>query len=50
MHTILRLYKATGKRSVTKARRRWEDNIRTGLREMGWKCVEWIRLPQDRDQ
>jgi len=29
-------------------RRRWEDNIRMGLREIRWEIVDWIRLAQDR--
>jgi hypothetical protein len=29
---------------------RWEDNIRTDPREIGWKGVDWIDLVQDRDQ
>jgi hypothetical protein len=24
--------------------RRWEDNIRTDLREIGWEDVDWIHL------
>jgi hypothetical protein len=31
-------------------RRRWEDNIRMDLREVGWEFVDWIHLAQDRDQ
>jgi hypothetical protein len=31
-------------------RRRLEDNIKTDLREMGWGFMDWIVLPQDRDQ
>jgi hypothetical protein len=27
-----------------------EDNIKTDLREVGWGCVDWIDLGQDRDQ
>jgi hypothetical protein len=38
------------KRSLGKTRRRWEDNIRMDLREIGWECVYWIQLAQDRDQ
>jgi hypothetical protein len=30
-------------------RRRWEDNIRMDLREIGWGGVDWIDLAQDRD-
>jgi hypothetical protein len=26
------------------------DNIRMDLREVGWEGVDWIHLPQDRDQ
>jgi hypothetical protein len=29
--------------------RRWEDNIKMDLREIGWEIVEWIHLAQDRD-
>jgi hypothetical protein len=31
-------------------RRRWEDNIKTDLREVGCGCVDWIALAQDRDR
>jgi hypothetical protein len=31
-----------GKRSLGRPRRRWGDNIRTGIREMGWEGVDWI--------
>jgi hypothetical protein len=30
--------------------RRWEDNIRMDLREIGWEGVDWMHLAQDRDQ
>jgi len=39
-----------GKRPLRSHRRRWEDNIRICLREIGWKGVDWIHLAQDRDQ
>jgi hypothetical protein len=26
------------------------DNIRKGLREIGWEDIDWIHLAQDRDQ
>jgi hypothetical protein len=32
------------KRSLGKPRRRWEDNIRMDLREIGWEGVDWIHL------
>jgi hypothetical protein len=41
--------KPEGKRPVGKPRYRWEDNIRMDLREIGWKCVDWIHLAQGRD-
>jgi hypothetical protein len=31
-------------------RRRWVDNIKMDLREIGWDGVHWIDMPQDRDQ
>jgi hypothetical protein len=31
-------------------RRRWEDNIKMDLREVGWVGMDWIDLAQDRDQ
>ena len=30
-------------------RRRWEDNIRMGLEEIGINAGNWVDLPQDRD-
>jgi hypothetical protein len=30
--------------------RKWEDNIKMDLREMGWACMDCIHLAQDRDQ
>jgi hypothetical protein len=31
-------------------RRRWEDNIKMRLREVGWRGMHWIDLAQDRDR
>jgi hypothetical protein len=28
----------------------WEDNIKIDLKEIGWQCVDWIDLAQDRDK
>jgi hypothetical protein len=39
-----------GKRPLRRPRRRWEDNIRMDLKEIGWEGVCWIDLAQDRDQ
>ncbi|KAJ4437069.1 hypothetical protein ANN_17204 [Periplaneta americana] len=39
-----------GKRSLGRPRHRWEDNIEMDLREIGYKCRDWINLAQDRDR
>jgi hypothetical protein len=42
--------KPKGKRPLGKPRRRWEDNIKLDLREIGIDAVKWIRLAQYRVQ
>jgi hypothetical protein len=42
--------KPEGKRRLGIPRRRWEDNIKMDLREIGWGNMDWIHLTQDRDQ
>jgi hypothetical protein len=39
-----------GKRLLGRPRRKWEENIRMYLREIGWGGMDWIDLAQDRDQ
>jgi hypothetical protein len=39
-----------GKRPLGRQRRRWVDNIKMDLREIGWDGGDWIDLAQDRDQ
>ncbi|KAJ4449009.1 hypothetical protein ANN_00403 [Periplaneta americana] len=39
-----------GKRPLGRPRRRWEDNIKMDLREVGYDDREWINLAQDRDR
>jgi hypothetical protein len=39
-----------GKRRLGRPRRRWVDNIRMDLGEIGWNGVDWIDMAQDRDQ
>jgi hypothetical protein len=39
-----------GKRPLARPRRRWVDNIKMELREIGWDGMDWIDLAQDRDQ
>jgi hypothetical protein len=42
--------KPEGKRPLWRHRRRWEDNIKMDLQEVGCGGVDWIELPQDRDR
>jgi hypothetical protein len=42
--------KPEGKRPLGRPRRRWEDDIKMDLREIGWGGMDWIDLAQDRDQ
>jgi hypothetical protein len=42
--------KPEGKRPLGRRRRRWVDNIKMVLREIGWDGMDWIDLAQDKDQ
>jgi hypothetical protein len=42
--------KPEGDRPLGRPRRRWVDNIKMGLLEIGWGGVGWISLAQDRDK
>jgi hypothetical protein len=42
--------KPEGKRPLGRRRRRWVDNIRMDLLEVGCGHVDWIGLAQDRDR
>jgi hypothetical protein len=41
--------KAEGKSPLGRPGRRWEDNIKMDLEEVGGGCMDWIELAQDRD-
>jgi hypothetical protein len=41
--------KPEAKRPLGRPRRRWEDNIKVDLQEVGWG-MDWIELAQDRDR
>jgi hypothetical protein len=41
--------KPEGKRPLGRPKRRWVDNIRMDLGEVGWGDVDWIGLAQDRN-
>jgi hypothetical protein len=45
-----RVGKPEGRRPLGRPRRRWEDNIKIDLREVGWRGMDWINLAQDRDR
>jgi hypothetical protein len=49
---VYRLFvgKPEGRRPLGRPRRRWLDNIRMDLVEVGWGDVDWIGLAQDRDR
>ena len=40
--------KPTGKRALGRPRRRWEDNIRMYLEEIGISVANWVDSAQDR--
>jgi hypothetical protein len=42
--------KARRKETLGRTTRRWVDNIKMGLREIGWGGVDWIKPAQDTDQ
>jgi hypothetical protein len=42
--------KSEGKRPLGRPRRRWVDNIRMDLGEVGWGDVDWICVAQDRNR
>jgi hypothetical protein len=42
--------KPEGRKPLVRPRRRWEDNIRMDLLEVGCGCVDWMELAQDRDR
>jgi hypothetical protein len=41
--------KPEGKRPLGRPRRRWEDNIKMDLQEVGGVCGDWMELAQNRD-
>jgi hypothetical protein len=42
--------KPDGKRPLRRSRRRWEENIKIGLKKIGWEVEDCIHFAQDRDQ
>jgi hypothetical protein len=42
--------KPEAKKPLGRPRRRWVDNVKMDLLEIGWGGVDWIGLAQDRDK
>ena len=42
--------KPEGKRPMERPRRRWVNNVRTDVQEVGCGYMDWIGLAQDRDR
>ena len=40
--------KPEGRWPLGRRRRRWEDNIKMDLRDVGWGAMDWIDLGEDR--
>jgi len=49
VHRVL-VGKPEGRRPLVRPRRRWVDNIRMDLQEVGCGYMDWIGLAQDRDR
>ena len=42
--------KPVGKRPLGRTKRRWEDNIKMDLQEVGCEGMDWIDVSQDRNR
>ena len=49
VHRVL-VGRPEGKRPLGRPRRRWEDNIKMDLQEIGGDCEDCMKLAQDRDR
>ena len=49
VHKVL-MVEPEGKSPLGRPRRRWEDNIKTYLEEVGRGCVDWMELAKDKDR
>ena len=49
VHRVL-VREPEGKRPLGRLRRRWEDNIKIDLQEVGGGCEDWMELAEDRDR
>ena len=46
---VIKINNSTGKRPLGRPRRRWEDNIRMDLKEIGINTRSWVDSAQDKD-
>jgi hypothetical protein len=42
--------KSKGKRPLGRSRRKWVDDIKSDLKEIGWGDMDWFDLVQDTDE
>jgi hypothetical protein len=49
VHRVL-VGKPEGKRPLGRSRRRWEDNIKRDLQEVGEGFADWVERAEDRDR
>jgi hypothetical protein len=42
--------KSEGKRPLGRPRRKWENNIKMDLQEVGWMNIDWLHQAQNRDK
>jgi hypothetical protein len=49
-NTLQFWWESQKERPLERSRRRWEDNIKMELREIGWGGMDWVNLAQGRDQ
>ena len=42
--------KPDGRRPLGRPRRKWEDNIKLDLQEVGCECMDWIEPAQNKDK
>ena len=49
VHRVL-VEKPEGKRPLGRPRRRWDDNIKMDLKEVGGSCGDWMELAQGGDR
>jgi hypothetical protein len=48
--SLPRVGKPVGKRPLGRPRRRWEDNVKMDVKEVGGGRGDWMELAQDRDR